>query len=54
MKLRCTECKIEVEKINNTLRYGGEGLSWGGTPQCKLFTIRKEGRFGKCILVKAL
>jgi len=52
MKFRCNTHKIEVEIRNNTRRYSN--LSWGGSPQCQLFTMRepKEGKYRGCKIVE--
>ena len=50
MKFICKTHKVELEIQGKKRRYAGKGVSWSGTPQCKLFTMKepKEGKFGNC------
>lgn len=52
VKYRCLTHKIEVEIEGNKRVFGGEGLSWAGTPFCVLFVLRevKEGTYGECVI----
>jgi hypothetical protein len=49
-KFYCATHKVELEVVGNTRRYGG--LSWAGSAQCALMTMRepREGVYGECVI----
>ena len=53
-KYKCIVHRIEAEKEGKTTKYGGEGLSWDGTAQCTLFTMKelRAGKFEGCEIKK--
>ena len=53
MRLRCRTHGIEVEVEGKRRRFSN--LSWTGSPQCKLLTMKdpKPGRYGECVVEQA-
>jgi len=52
VKFICKTHGVELEIQGKKRRYTGKGLSWAGTPQCKLFTMKepREGKIGVCMI----
>jgi len=52
VKFICKTHKVELEIQGKKRRYTGEGVSWAGTPMCKLFIMKepREGKVGECVI----
>jgi len=50
VKFICKTHGVELEIQGKKRRF--KGLSWAGTPQCKLFTMKepREGKIGVCMI----